>query len=260
MIWETLKALFSTGKAAPDVFKPEWIALLETHVPLYRRLPQQMRLLLHDRMAQFISRVRFQGCGGLELTEEMIISVSSQACLLTLHRHDPPYPKLQAVYLYPSTFSSVQKRVDALGIVTEGVVHRLGESWGSGTVILAWDAVTHGARDFDDGQNVTFHEFAHQLDHEDGPTDGAPSLPGRAAYQTWARVFRENYSDFLNQLEAGDETEIDSYGATNPAEFFAVATETFLEKPHRLYQRRPALYQELKTYFGLDPREWLAER
>jgi Mlc titration factor MtfA (ptsG expression regulator) len=144
-----------------------------------------------------------------------------------------------------------------MGVVTEGEVHRLGESWEMGTVVLAWDSVEQGARNIHDARNVTFHEFAHQLDHEDGATDGAPGLPSRQAYRSWASVFRENYADFIGQLEDGHKTLIDSYGATNPAEFFAVATETFFEKPRQLSEKRPQLYQEMMGYYGLDPREWV---
>jgi Mlc titration factor MtfA (ptsG expression regulator) len=256
MIWQTLKDLFGGAKTVAEVFRPEWIALLEKKVPLYARLPEELRLRLHERIAQFIATIRFEGCGGLELTEEMIVIVAAQACLLVIHREGRPYPKLQTVYLYPSTFSSVRKQVSAVGIVTEGEVQRLGESWGYGTVVLAWDAVEQGALNISDGENVTFHEFAHQLDHEDGATDGAPALPGRAAYRTWARVFKANYADFLHLTEEGQKTVLDAYGATNPAEFFAVATETFFEKPLPLFQKRPELYAELMNYYGLDPREW----
>ena len=103
---------------------------------------------------------------------------------------------------------------------------------------------------------MTFHEFAHQLDHEDGPTDGAPGLSSRSAYQSWSRVFQENYADFLQLSEEGKETVLDAYGATNPPEFFAVATEAFFEKPRQLFQSRPELYDEMRKYYGLDPREW----
>lgn len=256
MIWETLKNLFSGETEERVLFKEEWVALLEQNVPLYDRLPEHLRAVLHERIGQFIATIRFEGCGGLELTEEMILTVAAQACLLVAHREGKPYPKLKVVYLYPGTFSSVQKHVDAMGVVTEGEVHRLGESWEMGTVVLAWDSVEHGARNVFDAENVTFHEFAHQLDHEDGATDGAPGLPGRAAYRSWARVFQENYDDFLGMLEKGEKTLIDSYGATNPAEFFAVVTETFFEKPRQLSKRRPELYDEMMRYYGLDPREW----
>ncbi|MCB1274925.1 M90 family metallopeptidase [Prosthecobacter sp.] len=256
MILQKLKDWFGRKEA---VFHEEWIALLKKNLPLYARLPEELRLRLHERISQFIATVRFEGCGGLELTEDMILTVAAQACLLVIHREGRPYPRLQAVYLYPSTFHSKQKRVDALGIVTEGEVFRLGESWGRGTVVLAWDSVAHGARDIADGENVTFHEFAHQLDHEDGPTDGAPALPGRSAYRSWSRVFHENYAEFQHELEEGRATVLDSYGATSPAEFFAVATETFFEKPRQLFRKRPDMYEELRKYYGLDPREWFEE-
>ena len=260
MIWEKLRAFFGGETQEAVVFQKEWIALLEQNVPLYARLPVELRLRLHERIAEFISTIRFEGCGGLELTEAMILTVAAQACLLVVHREGKPYPKLSAVYLYPTTFSSVRKRVDAHGIVTEGEVRRLGESWGWGTVVLAWDSVTQGARHMDDGDNVTFHEFAHQLDHEDGPTDGAPALASGAAYRTWSRVFHANYADFLQRTEEGTETVLDAYGATNPAEFFAVATETFFEKPQQLYEERPEMYAELMRYYHLDPREWFEGR
>lgn len=255
-MWLGLAKLF--GKEEGGVFHEEWIALLEKNVPLYNRLPEDLRQRLHEHIGCFVESVRFEGCNGLELTDEMILTVAAQACLLVVHHKGPPYPKLKVVYLYPTTFSSVQKRVDGMGIVTEGRVHRLGESWDRGTVVLAWDSVEQGARNVSDGQNVTFHEFAHQLDHEDGATDGAPALGGRAAYRSWAKVFSENYGDFIERISLGKKTVIDAYGATNPAEFFAVATEAFFEKPRQLSEKRPELYGEMMGYYGLDPREWTA--
>lgn len=257
MIWQTLKEWFD-GPEEPVVFREEWTTLLGKNVPLYARLPEDLRQRLNGKIARFVATIRFEACGDLELTEEMILTVAAQACLLVIHREGNPYPGLKVVYLYPSTFSSVQKHVDSTGVVTEGRISRLGESWETGTVVLSWDSVEQGARNMFDAQNVTFHEFAHQLDHEDGATDGAPGLSGRAAYQSWAHVFRENYADFLNLLEDGKKTLIDSYGATNPAEFFAVATETFFEKPRQLVRKRPELYEEMRKYYGLDPREWFA--
>jgi len=256
MIWQKIRSLFAETDQVEELFKEEWTTLLVANVPLYSKLPEELRLRLHGRIGRFIETTRFEGCNGLELTDGMILTVAAQACMLVLNRDGNPYPDLTTVYLYPTTFSSVQKQQDAYGIVTEGVVHRLGESWGTGTVVLAWDSVEQGARNTDDGHNVTFHEFAHQLDHEDGDTDGAPALPGREAYRSWARVFRANYADFLEKLEAGKRTLLDSYGATNPAEFFAVATETFFEKPRQLHKKRPQLYQEMKAFYGLDPEEW----
>jgi Mlc titration factor MtfA (ptsG expression regulator) len=254
MIWQKLKSLFSGPAEA--VFEDGWVALLEANVPLYSRLPEEQRLRLHRQIALFVASTRFEGCGELDLTEEMVLTVAAQACLLVLNREGEPYPKLRSVLLYPTTFSSVQKRSNAFGVVTEMEVHRLGESWTTGTVVLAWDSVVHGARNVFDGQNVTFHEFAHQLDHEDGDTDGAPGLESREAYRSWARVFTTNYEELVMRVEEGKKTLMDSYGATEPAEFFAVATETFFEKPVQLQKKRPELYAELKAFYGVDPCEW----
>lgn len=256
MVWETLKSLFAAADRPQAVFKDEWVEALERNLPLYSKLPGELRERLHLRVARFVESTRFEGCNGLELTEDMIITVAGQACLLVLQREGEPYPKLKTVYLYPSTFRSHQRRQDESGIVTEGVVSRLGESWNTGTVILAWDSVVHGARNVEDGHNVTLHEFSHQLDHEDGPTDGAPPLRSAAAYRSWARVFGSNYEDFHKLLKGGKKTLLDPYGATHPAEFFAVATEVFFEKPRQLARRRNDLYLVLADFYGVDPLTW----
>lgn len=257
MIWQTIRDFFGREESVEAVFKQEWIGMLGGNVPLYQCLPEELRARLHERIARFVRSTRFEGCNGLELTEEMILTVAAQACMLVLHREGEPYPNLRNVYLYPTTFSSVLKRQSAYGVVTEEEIHRLGESWETGTVILSWSSVEHGARNIHDAENVTFHEFAHQLDHEDGATDGAPGLPGREAYRSWARVFGANYDDFHKLLERGKKTLIDPYGATNPAEFFAVVTETFFEKPRQLRRKRPELYEVMKEFYGLDPEAWV---
>ena len=256
MIWQKIKSLFAGTEQVEELFKEEWTDSLVANVPLYSRLPLDLKMLLHQRIARFVASTRFEGCNGLELTEEMILTVAAQACVLVLKREGDPYPELSTVYLYPTTFSSIQKRQDALGIVTEGVVHRLGESWSSGSVVLAWDSVAHGARNMGDARNVTFHEFAHQLDHEDGDTDGAPRLSGREAYRSWARVLGESYGELRDLIEAGKRCVLDPYGATEPAEFFAVVTETFFEKPRQLFKKYPELYSELEGFYQVNPREW----
>ncbi|MBK1883605.1 zinc-dependent peptidase [Luteolibacter pohnpeiensis] len=257
MIWEKIKAMFEETEVVEDLFHQEWIAILVANVPLYSKLPADLKLKLHEKIGRFIHTTRFEGCNGLELTEAMILTIAAQACMLVLNRYGDPYPDLTTVYLYPTTFSSVQRTQDANGIVTEGVVHRLGESWRTGSVVLAWDSVAQGARNPADAHNVTFHEFAHQLDHENGSTDGAPPLESREAYRSWARIFSENYAEFLELVRRGKHTLIDPYGATNPAEFYAVATETFFEKPKQLHKRYPDLYRELKDFYGVDPQDWL---
>ncbi len=157
--------------------------------------------------------------------------------------------------VYPHTY--VAKIVSSDGRVTiDGQSVRLGESWQNGPVVLAWDSVTGGTSNITDARNVVLHEFAHQLDQEDGAADGAPILEHRSAYVAWARVLGEEYAVLQKSKKAHRRSVMNKYGATNPAEFFAVATETFFEKPKQMQKRHPELYDELRDYYKLDPLEW----
>jgi len=209
-------------------------------------------------MKVFIAEKNFEGCGGLEMTEEIKVTVAAQACVLMLNRRPKFYPNLDSVLVYPSSYFA--KDVDYLSFGTY-VVHesfRMGESWKHGIVVLAWDHVKRGALDMDDGHNVTYHEFAHQLDEEDERhADGVPLLTRPSSYITWARVFSREFSRLKKALRHNQETVIDEYGSTNPAEFFAVATESFFEKPKQMQQKHPALYKVLMDYYKLDPAEWV---
>ena len=203
----------------------------------------------------FIARKKYYGCGGLTITDEMRVIIAAEACLLVLTRNGPLYPKLKSVLVYPTAFRVDRQEHQADGTVTGGGHNLLGESWSNGRVILSWDDVSRGVADFSDGHNVVLHEFAHQLDAESGSTNGAPLLRSNS-YRAWASIFTENFENLEVRSMRGLETVMDEYGTTNPAEFFAVATETFFEKPHQLYQRRPELYDELQKYYQLDPRQW----
>ena len=133
---------------------------------------------------------------------------------------------------------------------------RLGESWMSGSVVLSWESVKQGSRNEEDGLNVVIHEFAHQLDQFNGVADGLPVLKDRKDYPEWASVMRASFKALLERVAKGRKTVLDDYGATNPAEFFAVATETFFEKPRQLEDKHPELYGQLKRFYGLDPLHW----
>ncbi len=248
-IWKQLKTFFGQTPTIDIEFKDEWITYLESNLPLYARFPPELKLKTHEKIGQFVATTFFEGCNGLELTDEMILTVAAQACILIINREGQPYPNLNSVLLYPSTFSS-------RATTGEGRVHRLGESWSNGTVILAWDSVEHGARNIFDGHNVTLHEFAHQLDSELGTTDGVPLHHDRAAYHTWGQVVHDGYTQLIEDAERGRKTVLDYYGSTNHAEYFAVATEAFFEKPKQMLKKRPELYESLKGYYQLDPIEW----
>ncbi|WP_406694937.1 M90 family metallopeptidase [Singulisphaera sp. Ch08] len=236
----------------------DWLEIIARNVPLYRRLPEPDRRELHGHVQVFLSEKHFEGCGGLEMTDEIRLTIAAQACLLLLHRETDYYKRLITILVYPRAY--VAKGVESLGggVVLEGSQARLGEAWTEGVVVLSWDDVLRGAADIRDGQNVVLHEFAHQLDQEDGLANGAPILERRSSYVAWARVLMDEYEQLREDETQQRRTVLDTYGATNPAEFFAVATECFFEKPTQLRKKHPALYAELKSYYRQDPEQLLA--
>jgi Mlc titration factor MtfA (ptsG expression regulator) len=239
---------------------PAWTLILSRNLPVFRRLPvaDQVELLRHVQV--FLAEKRFEGCGGLELTDEIRLTIAAQACLLLLHRETDYFPQLSSILVYPSTYVANDERHLEGPIWEEGDEYRLGHAARQlGVIVLAWDAANWGAANPSDGQNVVLHEFAHQLDFEDYSTDGAPALATRAEYLEWARVMSSEFNALRAAEEAGTPTVLDPYGATNPAEFFAVATEAFFERPSLLRARHPELYAELGKFFRQDPARHSAE-
>lgn len=244
------------------VFPDAWKEILRQRFPLYRRLCEADQRELESLVQRFLNEKRFEGCGGLVLTDEIRVTIAAQACLLLLHRSSDGYDALKSVLVYPSTYFTPSEG-DA---EAEKQSARLGESWQDGPVVLAWDSVCRGAANPFDGRNVVLHEFAHQLDQADGRADGAPILgkgkpsrERRAAYTSWARVLSAKYEQLQQKTRKRRKTVLNKYGATNPAEFFAVATESFFEKPKQLLQKHPKLYAELKDFYQQDPVGWPEE-
>jgi Mlc titration factor MtfA (ptsG expression regulator) len=236
-------------------FPEQWQQILRGHLPVYTVLDLQERTTLESLIKRFIDEKKFYGCAGLVVTDRMKLCIAAESCLLLLGQSGPIYPTLQSILVYPTGFIARRDVHQEDGIVAAGEHHLLGESWSNGSVILSWDSVEEGARDFSDGHNLVLHEFAHQLDSASGSVNGAPPLRTNS-YQTWARVFSDSFDDLRARVEHGKQTIMDPYGASNPAEFFAVATETFFEKPEDLFARRPRLFEELRQYYRVDPREW----
>lgn len=237
-------------------FSREWKDIVQKNVPLYNRLPDSLKQQLHGLVHVFLAEKDFEGCGGLEITEEIKVTIAAQACMLLLNRKATYFPKLRTILVYPHTY--VARTISSNGtMIIDGQSVRLGESWQNGPVVLSWDSVTGGTMNVTDARNVVLHEFAHQLDQEDGAADGAPILEHRSRYAAWARVLSTEYEALQKKKEKHRRSVMNKYGATNPAEFFAVVTETFFEKPKQMKKRRPELYDELRDYYKLDPVEWL---
>lgn len=237
-------------------FPPLWNAVVENNLPIYLRLSPTERRRLQGHIQVFLAEKQFIGCGGLRVTEEMRLIVAAVSCLLLLNERGEYFPKLRSILIYPSTYF-VNATASVGGyVVEEGREARLGESWTNDQVVLSWEQVKQDTDNWRDGHNVVLHEFAHQLDQEDGSAEGVPILPRKSDYSSWAQVMTREYQQLCNDVQGGVKTVIDSYGATNPAEFFAVATETFFEKPQELLKKHPALYEQLQRYYQLDPVQW----
>jgi Mlc titration factor MtfA (ptsG expression regulator) len=238
-------------KARP--FPDEWRGYVERHVPYVALMGDDELAELEGHIQVFLAEKSFEGCGGLEMTDEIRVSIAAQACVLLIGRDTDYYPGLESILVYPSAYVATTRRALPGGAVVETEQTRLGESWSSGQVVLSWDDVEHGAADVEDGENVVFHEFAHQLDGLNPASDGAPVLDQRSMYIAWARVLGGEYQRLLADLARRRKTLLDRYGGTNPAEFFAVATETFFERPVTLRRRHPELYEQLALFYKQDP-------
>jgi Mlc titration factor MtfA (ptsG expression regulator) len=236
----------------------DWRQMLEENMPLYRRLPEERKLELGGLIHLFLDEKTFIGCRGQEITDSIKVTIAAGACVLLLNRQTKIYPRLSTIYVYPSSYIVDDKHHED-GLVIEGQEIRLGESWHNGPVVLAWDSVTHAACGIHHGHNVVIHEFAHQLDQEDGSMNGTPLLGSAGAYRSWVEVFEEEYDKLCDAQENYQYAILDSYGTTDPAEFFAVATEAFYEKSYLLMQYNPRLYEELEKYYKLDPASWKSD-
>lgn len=217
--------------------------------PLFGKLPQDLQGDLEGLIHVFIEEKGFEACGGLEeVTPHMQRVIAAQACLLILRRPHDMYKKLRSILVYPSAYTVIgpQGQEDI----------RLGESWSTGSVVLSWRNVISGGMNTEDGHHVSLHEFAHQLDQDDGVGDGVPILPACTTYKEWANTMRPAFIQHVKDAERGKRTPLDHYGAENPAEFFSVVTETFYEKPKQLKKVYPDLFDLFVKYYGVNPLEW----
>ena len=221
-------------------------------LPFYGRLAADDRNRLVDIARVLVAEKNWEGIDGLEVTEAMKAVVALQAGLLILELEHDYYDAVMSILLYPDEYASRHAYVDDHGIVTEGRPV-LGEAVHRDAVLLSWSDARAGIQ-AGDGFNLVFHEFAHQLDMQDGRANGTPPLEGgREAYARWKDVMQRHYTALVDDVEAGRDPLLDPYGATNEAEFFAVVTETFFDAPEDLAEELPELYGLLADYYGQDP-------
>jgi MtfA peptidase len=237
-------------------FPPAWERVLERDVPLYGFLPPADQEELKGHIQVFLAEKQFDGAGGLVMTDGIRVTIAAQACLLLLHRDTDYFPGLSSVVVYPGEYEAPFEEMDEAGVVTAGTDRRSGESWDRGTLVLSWEDVLMSGVDGEGAYNVVLHEFAHQLDAEEGVTDGTPFFPKRAVQKHWQRTLEAEYERLKEDAARGKVSVLDPYGAESPAEFFAVATEAFFEDPRELREHHLALYEELSRYYQQDPAAW----
>ena len=257
LLGPTLARLWRRRRIVRRPFPATWRDIVRRYVPLVRELPAAQQLRLKKHIQVLLQEVPFIGCAGLEVTERMRVTIAAQAAFLLLGRGGS-FSNLREVLVYPGHFVVPRTETGAGGVVHEGRDVLAGQSWQRGQVIVAWAAVQEGAAHPHDGANVVMHEFAHQLDQATGAANGAPYVGRGVLQRDWARVMNREFNALVARLGSEEPSLIDPYAATSPAEFFAVTTELFFEMPDALAAERPALYEQLKRCYRLDPLAWVS--
>lgn len=233
---------WSRKRMLEEPFPDEWIVYLKENVPFYDAVPEDKRDEFHNQLTIFAKEKAFEGANGFEITDEVRVVIAAEAVRLTLYLDISYYDRLTEIVVYPGAYKHPED--------DDGIIY--GEAHTFGTVVLSWDAVIRGLKNQDDGHDTAIHEFAHVLDIADGSFDGTPVLRSRRDYRTWAEVMSHHYLD-LQKRGSHRKKLLRNYGAQNEAEFFAVATEAFFEKPEQMKKRAPDLYHELQHFYGWDP-------
>lgn len=239
-----------------EPFPPEWRNVLERETALWRVVPRALRPKLEADLRVFAAERHWEPCGGLDLRGAMRAVIAAQACLLTLGRSVDAYDHVRSILVYPEEYRAPEVYEDEAGVVTEEIEDREGEAWERGIVVLSWADVRADARNVD-GRNLVLHEFAHQLDLWDflDQTLAAPDERERRGH--WREVLEAEYEALCQKDEEGRrDPALDTYGAEDAAEFFAVATESFFERPAHLKRHHQDLYGVLTEYYAVDPEGW----
>ncbi len=244
---ERLKGWLGLQRRA-EVSPLQW-ARVEATLPFLDFLPAAERVRLRELALRFLAEKQFYGAHGFVLDDDMLLTIALQACLPVLNIGLQAYRGWVGIVVYPGDFRIPRREYDDAGVLHEYDDEVLGEAWDGGPVLLSW----FGADGQPGGVNVVIHEFAHKLDMENGPVDGLPRLPAQMSRQAWTQAFSRAYEDFCAEVDRGDHTRIDPYGAEHPGEFFAVTSEAFFETPLVLQERFPAVYAQLAQFYGVDP-------
>ena len=229
-----------------------WAGIIERQVAIWNLLDDDERHVLEDSSDWLLRHKHWEAAGGFALTDEIKVIIAAQAALVILGLSVDEYREVSAIIVYPSAMQSRGVYAGPVrGTVIEGARPVLGEAHGNrGPVLIAWDQARDAARNPGRGSNIVFHEFAHKIDMLDHIVDGTPPLENRGDVTRWVAVCTEVFDALRSGVERWP---LQPYGATNPAEFFAVATEAFFDVPVMLEQHEPNLYEVMRDFFKQDP-------
>ena len=230
---------------------PEEWRLALASLPLLEGLSEDELQHLKELSILFINAKEFEGVRGLEVNQHIILIIALQACLPILYLGLHKYKKFYTVVIYPATFVTKRTVTDENGIVHYEQSNLLGEAWDKGPVILAWDETETAG--IIDGHNLVIHEFAHKLDMQNGVANGFPPLNFNMKRKRWVKAFTEGFEHFQKKCHEKELYGISCYGATSPAEFFAVLSEVFFERPAVIKKHYPEIYQQLSLYYRQSP-------
>jgi Mlc titration factor MtfA (ptsG expression regulator) len=250
-----LRRRYVRGRLAAESLAAGYVAILEQSVPMFARVPAEHRSELEGQMNVFLNEKRFIGCDGLDITDEIRVTIAFYACLLVLNRSASCFPGFSSILVYADTFEVPDVRLDG-DIEIHGEAETLGQSWTRGPVVLSWADVVGSSAAGQRSLNVVIHEFAHKLDEENAEASGLPLLRDRSQCERWTRAFVHAYASLERRVEEGEDPVMDEYALESPAEFFAVATEAFFCRPLALRAEFPGVYAQLRTFYCLDPARW----
>jgi Mlc titration factor MtfA (ptsG expression regulator) len=233
-----------------------WREMLDRNVAVYALLPPHQQRQLEQAIQVIVAERSFVGCGGLDITDEIKVTIAAQAALLVLGEPGYFFDRVQTIFVHRRPQHTRMVHDLAGARLVEEDVPIEGQLLEQGEIRLVWKDVLYGGRDPADGNNVVLHELAHHLDRLDGEIDGVPPLPKRGQHDRWVRVFDRDLAQLRRDLDEGNEVFLHEEAADSRSELFAYATECYFEQPHDLGELHPELFGCLLEFYRTDPREW----
>lgn len=238
-------------RAKPEpIADRDWNAALRD-CPYAAALSQNDQTRLRKLVAHFLAVKTFESAHDIEVTPTMKLRIALHACLPILNLGLASYDNFEGIVMYPGDFRVRRETVDEHGVWHEGLDELCGESLDRGPIVLSWNSLQSesGAH----GQDLVIHECAHKLDFTTAVVSGTVGLPAGVSGEKWSREWLKAYRHFCREVERGAPTHIDPYAANDPAEFFAVLSETFFTVPHWIADDYPAVYELLARFYQQDP-------